>query len=68
MNIKKKWLAIICVFILIIGISVYFYLRSKDDSSAQSYAYPPVKVALVKAQTQVTPRLLSGIGELEAIV
>lgn len=67
MNIKNKWLVILCVLILIIGISVYFYLRSKDDSSTQSYVYPPVKVALVKAQTQVTPRLLSGIGELEAI-
>lgn len=66
MKTKLRILLIISILI-VIAVAAYVYFKSRSAENASSYSYPPVKVALTTVKQQVTPRILSSIGELEAI-
>lgn len=66
MKTKLRILLIISILI-VIAVAAYVYFKSRPTENASSYSYPPVKVALTTVKQQVTPRILSSIGELEAI-
>ena len=66
MKSKLRIFLIIGIFIVIIVVA-YFYFKARSADSSIGYNYPPVKVALTTVKQQVTPRVLSSIGELEAI-
>lgn len=64
---NNKWLFLIAITLILVGVSIYFYLNSRSSETHQSGAYPPVKVALSTVVEQNIPQVLSSIGELEAI-
>ena len=66
MKTKLRILLIISILI-VIAVAAYVYFKSRSSEHASSYSYPPVKVALTTVKQQVTPRILSSIGELEAV-
>lgn len=43
---NNKWLFLIAITLILVGVSIYFYLNSRSSETHQSGAYPPVKVAL----------------------
>lgn len=64
---NKIWMLSISMLVLLIGCGSYFYLHSGQTTASQPQQYPPVKVALSTVTEQMTPQILSSIGELEAI-
>jgi multidrug efflux system membrane fusion protein len=59
---KKIWGSTLVV--LLVGGAIYF--ATERSETVASTAYPPVKVALATVTRQDVPRLLSGVGELQA--
>lgn len=43
---NNKWLFLIAITLILVGVAIYFYLNSRSSETHQSGAYPPVKVAL----------------------
>ncbi|WP_425273898.1 efflux RND transporter periplasmic adaptor subunit [Xenorhabdus vietnamensis] len=62
---KKIVVGLGIALLLVVGIFVY-KLNSSAKNESGYMAYPPVKVALAKVKETHLPRILYGVGELEA--